>query len=155
MRIGGIGFGFGDGLNGRVPVWTASIFKDDSGDSKVATMGEAEVRGADAHGKCTPCGTPGKLKDWALAWASPNLNFRPGNALGDAGAECLCCSLLCAEAGGETFSGVVHLAATVSDLCRGKDTRKEAVAVTRDGAADACYFHEIGAGAKNHNAQSF
>ena len=63
-----------------------------------------------------------------------------------------CRSLFGAETGREAFRGIVCLAAAVGDLNRGEDPQKEAIAVARNGVADARDFHEIGTGTKNHKA---
>ena len=78
-----------------------------------------------------------------------NLEFEPGDAEADAGAEGLGASFFGCEACGKTLGGIA-LAETICLFCRGVDAIEEARPVALNGAMDAVNLDQIDASSDDH-----
>lgn len=126
-----------------------SVFEDDAGLGERCGVSKGKGGAGDAEaGGDLGCaamesegGPAGELAD--------NLEFEPGDAEADAGAEGLGAGFFGGKAGGKALGGFA-LAQAVCLFRGGIDTIEEAGPVTLDGAMDAVNLDQVDAGADDH-----
>ena len=96
-------------------------------------------------------GASGKDQSGAAAGRAADLEFLPGNAVLDAGAEGFGSGLFGGETGGKTLSKA-GAGAAIGYFFAGKHALEKAVAVALDGAGDARDLDQVNAGADQHEA---
>jgi len=107
-------------------------------------MGDAELSG-------NGTGPAGEDQSGPVAGNATDLEFFPGNAVLDAGAQGLGSCLLGGKAGGETLR-YAGSGAAIGYFLIGEHAVEEAIAVAFDGARDTRNFDEVDSRTDQHDA---
>src|SRR5579872_2789453 len=96
-------------------------------------------------------GSAGEMQGGPLSWRPEHLQFLPGNAALNAGAESFGSGLFGGETRGEALCGC-RSGAAIGNFLLGKDALEKAVAIALDSVRDTRYLDEVNSRAHQHDA---